>query len=291
MVLSLLRQEWKPLFYILSGSLIYSAGFNLFILPCDLYSGGFLGLAQLLLKGLHAAIPAASSLPLDNGTVYFLLNLPLLVLGYRAFGLPFIIKTIICVGVYSFFLSAIPIPDAPYLPEEVASCIAGGVICGIGAGITLLSKGSGGGEEILGLLLMKKYHSFSIGKLANITNTFIFGACLYLFDLSTTVYSIFFTVIYFVVLDRVHLQNITMTMLIITKKDGMEQLIFDLVHRGCTTMGGIGAYTGEKVHVLLTVVSKEEAMTLRPALAAKDPDVFIIEDESVSIRGNFQKRL
>ena len=138
---------------------------------------------------------------------------------------------------------------------------------------------------------MKKYHSFSIGKLANFTNTFIFGACLYHFDLSTTVYSIFFTVIYFVVLDRVHLQNITMTMLIITKKDGMEQLIFDLVHRGCTTMGGIGAYTGEKVHVLLTVVSKEEAMTLRPALAEKDPDVFIIEDESVSIRGNFQKRL
>ena len=50
------------------------------------------------------------------------------------------------------------------MPENITACIAGGVLCGIGAGITLLSKGSGGGEEILGLLLMQKYKSMSVGK-------------------------------------------------------------------------------------------------------------------------------
>lgn len=48
-----------------------------------------------------------------------------------------------------------PVPEKSFLPENITACIAGGVLCGIGAGITLLSKGSGGGEEILGLLLMQ----------------------------------------------------------------------------------------------------------------------------------------
>ena len=60
------------------------------------------------------------------------------------------------------------------MPENITACIAGGVLCGIGAGITLLSKGSGGGEEILGLLLMQKYKSMSVGKIFNIINVFVF---------------------------------------------------------------------------------------------------------------------
>lgn len=65
-----------------------------------------------------------------------------------------------------------------FLPENITACIAGGVLCGIGAGITLLSKGSGGGEEILGLLLMQKYKSMSVGKIFNIIN--VFTTCMYI---------------------------------------------------------------------------------------------------------------
>jgi len=49
------------------------------------------------------------------------------------------------------------------------------VICGIGAGMTLLSGGSGGGEEILGLLLMQKHSNLSVGKVSAMLNIFILG--------------------------------------------------------------------------------------------------------------------
>ena len=74
-----------------------------------------------------------------------------------------------------------------------------------------------------------------------------------------------------------------MTMLIISKKEQLEDLIFKIK--------GIGAYSGEETNILLTVVSKDEALILRKILCDYDENVFIIEDESINVVGNFQKRL
>lgn len=283
--------DFKAMGYILGGSLIYSVGFNMFILPCHLYNGGFLGISQIMIHFLDEVLGMDLSSGNYTGIIYFLLNLPLLFISMKRFGGDFIVKTIVCVICYSLLLSAVPIPDHSYLPENITAAIAGGVLCGIGAGVTLLSKGSGGGEEILGLLLMQKYKNMSVGKVFNIINVFVFATCAYIYDISASVYSIFFAVVTAVVIDRVHLQNITMTMLIITKKDQIEDLIFETVHRGVTKIKGVGAYSGEATNVLLTVVSKDEAIVLRKVLCEADESVFIIEDESISVVGNFQKRL
>lgn len=283
--------DYKILAYIIGGSLLYSIGLNLFIMPTGLYNGGFLGLSQLIVWGIDTLTGLTLSQSNAIGTVYFLLNVPLLYISLQKFGGDFIIKTIFCVICYSVLLSMVPIPDHTVLPENITAAVAGGVLCGIGAGITLLSKGSGGGEEILGLLLMQKYPHMSVGKVFTIINIFVFTACIIIYDISAGVYSILFAAVTALVIDRVHLQNITMTMMIITKKDGVEDLVFQTVHRGVTTIQGIGAYSGEPTHILLTVVAKNEALSLRKVLAEYDPDVFIIEDESINVIGNFKKRL
>ena len=113
---------------------------------------------------------------------------------------------------------------------------------------------------------MQKYKSMSVGKIFNIINVFVFTTCMYIYDISSGVYSIFFAVVTAVVIDRVHLQNITMTMLIISKKEQLEDLIFKAVHRGVTKIKGIGAYSGEETNILLTVVSKDEALILLDVL-------------------------
>lgn len=283
--------DYKVLGYIIGGSLLYSVGFNVFIMPAHLYNGGFLGLSQLLIWFIDTITGLTLSQSNAIGTIYFLLNVPLLYISLKKFGGDFIIKTIFCVVCYSVLLSLVPIPDHSYLPENITAAVTGGILCGIGAGITLLSKGSGGGEEILGLLLMQKYPSMSVGKVFTIINVFVFSACILIYDISAGVYSILFAAVTALVIDRVHLQNVTMTMMIITKKDGVEDLVFNTVHRGVTTIQGTGAYSGEPTHILLTVVAKNEALVLRKVLAEYDPDVFIIEDESINVIGNFKKRL
>ena len=71
-------------------------------------------------------------------------------------------------------MTVVPIADHLLVDEHLTACVAGGVICGIGAGMTLLSGGSGGGEEILGLLLMQKHSNLSVGKVSAMLNIFYF---------------------------------------------------------------------------------------------------------------------
>lgn len=281
----------KSLSLIIGGSLVYSIGFNMFILPCNLYNGGFLGIAQLLGYFMRNILGLSFVTDSYIGIIYFLLNIPLMLLAIRKFGKDFLVKSAVCITSYSVLLSLVPVAEYNYLPDTITACLAGGILCGLGCGMTLMSKGSGGGEGILGLLLMHRYHNMSVGKVFNIINIFVFGSCILLYDVAAAVYSIFFAVITSVVLDKAYLPSITVTMIVITKIDLIEEVIFAAVHRGVTKIKGIGAYSGEDTNVLLTVVSKVESMKLRHLLEECDPNIFIIEYENVSVIGNFEKRL
>lgn len=282
----------SELLLIAFGSLLFSASMNLLIVPSGMYNGGFLGIAQLI--RIFGADAIAKIFPAGGdpaGAIYFLLNVPLLLLSFKQFGHYFFAKTVFCVFCYSFLLGAIPIPAAPLLDENIALCLIGGLACGAGAAITLIAGCSGGGEEILGLLFSRRWSSFSVGKFSILLNVFVYGIGFFCFDLQTVVYSIIFSCITFLTLDRVHLQNVMMTMIIVTKQQGLEQTIFDCVHRGVTTWDGRGGYSGEPSYVLMTVVSKKEAIMLRELLKEVDPSIFIIFNEDVSVTGNFQKRI
>lgn len=281
----------KSFSLIIGGSLVYSIGFNMFILPCNLYNGGFLGIAQLLGYFMRNILGLSFVTDSYIGIIYFLLNIPLMLLAIRKFGKDFLVKSAVCITSYSVLLSLVPVAEYNYLPDTITACLAGGILCGLGCGMTLMSKGSGGGEGILGLLLMHRYHNMSVGKVFNIINIFVFGSCILLYDVAAAVYSIFFAVITSVVLDKAYLPSITVTMIVITKIDLVEEVIFAAVHRGVTKIKGIGAYSGEDTNVLLTVVSKVESMKLRHLLEECDPNIFIIEYENVSVIGNFEKRL
>lgn len=260
-------------------------------MPVGLYNGGFLGIAQLIRQFMESFFGISFGNTNIAGTLYFILNIPLLMISLRRFGKEFLAKTIYCVCWYSLFLTFVPIADHLIVDEHLTACIAGGVICGIGAGMTLLSGGSGGGEEILGLLLMQKHSNLSVGKVSAVMNIFIFGTCAIVFSISQAIYSVLFTGIVYYVLDKVHLQNIMLTMLIITKKHGLEKMIFEKVNRGVTKWNAYGAYKNEEREILMTVVSKSEFLQLRRMLLAADPEIFIIIEENVYVVGNFEKRL
>ena len=195
-----------------------------------------------------------------------------------------------CIACYSIFLALIPIPAEVLFDEYLAACVIGGLVCGVGAGMTLTAGCSGGGEEILGLLCVQKKPDFSVGRIAMILNVFVYGIGLLLFEQDVVVYSIIFRLHHLPDSGPMHLQNVMVTMLIITKSEAMEQLVFR--YAGLRSdEDHAGAYSNEPSDLLLTVVSKKEALHLRKILRKEDPNSFIIMDEDVSVAGNFQKRL
>ena len=276
---------------IIVGSFLFSIAINLFIVPSNLYNGGFLGMSQVIRHVLVYYFHIDFGNFDISGILYFLINIPILYMSYSKIGRSFFVKTILSVFVNTFFLSIIRSPEIPLVNDILSACIIGGIIAGFGMGITLRAGGSGGGLDVIGVYYTKKYPDFSVGRISITFNLFVYGVCALLFNIPTVIYSIIYTTFSYLICDKTHYQNIMVTIMIFTKVDGIENLILDKLNRGVTSWQGSGAYTREDTKVLLTVASKYEATFIRKNIKKIDANAFIIINEGVSVIGNFEKRL
>ncbi|WP_297417239.1 YitT family protein [Clostridium sp.] len=279
------------IYYIILGSFLFSVAVNLFIVPSNLYNGGFLGMSQVIRYILVRYMNINFGDFDISGLLYFLINIPILYIAYSKIGKRFFLKTIIAVFFTTTFLSVIWIPKVPLVNDVLSACIIGGIISGLGMGITLRSGGSGGGLDVIGIYYAKKYSNFSVGRISITFNLFVYGACVLLFNIPTVIYSVIYTTFASLICDKTHYQNIMVTIMIFTKVEGVDKLIIDQLNRGVTCWKGNGAYTYEGTNILVTVASKYEAVFIRKVVKEADPNAFIILNEGVSVIGNFEKRL
>ena len=275
-------------FRIIVGSFLNAAGFNLFIVPFGLFSGGVIGAAQLI------CIPIANLFHLNSehlvSITYFLLNIPLLWLAWHDLGKAFLLKTILGVVSLAAFLCLIP-TSVVLIEDELASVLLGGLISGVGIGQVLTAGGSCGGADILGVWAVKRIHAKSVGSISLGMNAAIYFLLLLYFSFETFVYSIIYLVVFSLALDHAHYQNINLRLMIFTKYDGIDQSIIEKTGRGVTEWTGMGAFTKEKTHILITCINKYEYNSFMSLIHAIDPQAFIISDENVHISGNFERRL
>ncbi|MEJ2673567.1 MAG: YitT family protein, partial [Deltaproteobacteria bacterium] len=120
------------------GSLIFVIGLNGILVPHGFLSGGVVGLSLLL----HYLVPVA-----NVGVVYFLVNIPLFVLGWFNISRRFMLYTLFGLLFFSL-LAATYFPVLPQIKDPILAALAGGVICGTGEGLILRSLGSAGGTDI-----------------------------------------------------------------------------------------------------------------------------------------------
>ena len=273
------------------GNLTYAMGVNLMINPIHLYSGGFTGIAQLirtfLLDFVHIPqIPGVDYM----GIIYFLINVPFFLMAYRVMGRKFCITTLISIAMASAFLGIIPVPATPIVEDRILASVVGGLGSGFGAGLVLRAGSSQGGQDLIGVCLAKTHPDFNVGAIGIVISVCIYTICLFMYDIQTVLYSIIFAVVTGVLIDKVHTQNIKIECMIFTKKEGLVDAIMNELNRGVTTWEGMGAFTKEDSHIIVTVISKYEETHLREIIARIDPDAFMIITDNARVAGNFQKR-
>lgn len=293
MLYNTLHNRWLRIVAAVAGELIAAAALNLFIVPLHLYTGGAMGVCQLIrtLLQTHMGLDFG---PYDiAGILYFLVNIPILLIGYKDLGRGLIVKTIICTVSYSLFYSLIPIPSAPIVGDYLTACLLGGILTGVGSGIVLTCGCSSGGLDVIGLCLSKRGSSFTVGRFSLTFNVFLYTACLILFSPEVAIYSVIYNFFTSMVLDRMHQQNVNVMAMIFTHADEhlLGQFIIDNLGRGVTYWNGTGAYTGKDVHVLCVSLSKYEIEELLHAVRSIDPQAFLTVQEGVRIYGNFRKKL
>lgn len=274
--------------YILIGNLIYAFSVNMMITPAGLYNGGFLGIAQLLrylfTQVLMVPIPQGMDI---TGIIYFVLNVPLFLYSYKVMGRSFSAMTILSIGISSLFFSFVPVPEVPLVEDRLTACVVGGVIGGIGTGLILRGGSSTGGSDIIGVCLSKTHPDMSVGKINIGTNLIIYAICLAVFDVQTAIYSFIYTTVRSTYVDRMHTQNINVCVKIVTKEQGIDQAINEKMNRGVTVWTATGAYTGDDVEMLYTVVSRYELHHLVGIVREIDKKAFITYSDGEHVIGNY----
>lgn len=273
------------------GALLFAGAINIFIVPMGLYNGGFVGISQLIRTIMERYFGIVITSFDVSGVLYFLLNVPLLWLAYKEMSRSFLYKTAYTVALQTVLLTIIPIPSTPLITDMLTACILGGIIAGTGAGLVLRAGSSGGGQDILGVYFSKRRPDFTVGKLSIMINIGVYAVCALMFNGTVVIYSLIYTFISSMMVDKVHTQNISSTITIFSKKDNIQKELMQKANRGVTYWKGVGAYTDETTNVLVIVSSKYEINKMKQIIRELDPNAFIIVNEGTRIYGNFEKRL
>lgn len=286
------KQRYVELLNVLGGCTLYSLGVNIIIVPLGLYNGGFMGVAQLLrtfvTDFLHVPVPSTLDLA---GIIYFAINIPLIYMGYRIMGRQFAVKGLVTLVFLTVVMTLVPIPAKPVIEDYLTACIVGGLVVGTGTGMVLRGRSSAGGQDILGVCFAKRFPNISVGTINIIMNFFVYAVCLFLFDIQIVVYSLIYTTVLAMALDRVHIQNINTSVMIFTKKTGIAEAIMAQTGRGVTDWSGEGAYTKQASYILFVMISKYEMEQIKQIVLEIDPHAFMVFSEGCSVIGNFEKRL
>ena len=276
---------------VIVGNILFAVGVNMIISPMNLYSSGFTGISMLLrlfvVEYLHfPQIPGVDYL----GIIYYILNVPLFIVGYKVLGKQLCITSMISIGIASLAMALVPVMKQPIFDDYLTACLVGGLVSGTGAGIVLRGGTSGGGQDIIGMALSKTHPNFSVGKISIAINAVVYGLCFFLFDIRIVVYSMIYAVANALALDYQHTQNRNVQVMIFTKKEGITDKVLNEVRRGVTYWRGAGGYTNEDTYILMTMVTKYELPGLIEIIKSVDPQAFVMVNEGTKIFGNFEKR-
>ena len=105
------------------------------------------------------------------------------------------------------------------------------------------------------------------------------------------IYSLIFMTMQSLAADKLHVQNINVSAMIFSKKEGIAKAVMEEMHRGVTDWVGEGAYTQKESYVLYIVISKYEMSQLKEIVHKVDPNAFVIFTEGIIVDGNFEKRI
>jgi uncharacterized membrane-anchored protein YitT (DUF2179 family) len=277
---SALAIAWN-LFLLTFGAAVFSVGVNCIVLGKGLIAGGISGLALLAyyLTGV-----------LGPGIIYFLLTLPLMVLGWVTLSRRFILYTLYGMGVLSLFMYLFPMKVL--IPDPLLAAVFGGAVMGAGSGIMLRSVGSAGGTDILAIWLNQKYN-LRIGQFNFLFNLAVFSTGLAFYDVTLALYSIILAFTNSLLMDYflALFNQRKMVFIISNKPDAIAKDIITRLHRGATFLHGTGAYTGRERRVILTITNTMQIKRLEELVFSHDPNAFFVVENTFNVLGEgFSRR-
>ena len=259
------------------GSAIMAVGVSSFLLPNQLSSGGFSGVATITYYLLK----------IPMGVMIMALNIPLfLFAGYRL-GKEFFIKSLIGTFSLSIFIDILD-KYPPITTDRFLACIYGGVIIGIGTALILRVDASTGGTELIANII-KTYNPYiSMSKYLTIIDIVIIGLNVVFFKhIEIGLYSAIAIYLYGQMIDIIFegVHYTKLLFIISDKNDQISQAISDKVKRGVTGLYGKGMYRDKDKLVLICAASRGDVSEIKDIANGIDRNCFIVITNSREVLG------
>lgn len=288
-IIKLIDWNYKDFIKMLLGSIMFCLAVNIFVVPNNLYTGGVLGIAQLI----RSIVIEIFKLKINfdfSGLLYYVLNVPLFILAYKKLSKTFFIRTLLVITIQTLMLSLIP--TVGVVDDVLTNVLVGALLGGAGLGIVLSTGASTGGTDIIGLVLAKKNNNLSVGKLGLTVNVFTYSVAGIMFGLETMIYSIIYSFIDSFTIDKMHEQNICSTAFIFCKKNpkDINNYIKNDLGRDFTYWDAKGGYDDSRTYIIYTAMSKYELVKLEKKIKECDFNAFMVKSDGVGIKGEFEKK-
>jgi len=246
------------------------------LIPNKLLGAGVSGVAIII----HYLFPSA-----DVGITYFLLNIPLMFIGWFSISKRFMLYTIFGMAFFSLAAVIIKTPPVP-LKDPILVAVFAGVVCGAGAGIVLRSLGSAGGVDILATYANKQF-GLRPGLTSLFVNAVVIMIGAYFFGLQIALYSLIYVFTSSKALDAVltGFNQRLSTMVISDKYKEIAEEIFKKVNRGATFLQAQGAYSGDPKEVIFTITTLTELPKLKNVIFNIDPEAFVVVNSTLEVIG------
>ena len=271
----------KRYFLISVSCLIYAAGISLFIDPNNMAPGGLSGLSVMLNRIFHC----------ETGTLYFLLNVPVMILGIKKFGIKFTASTLYAILMVSMGTNWFGTFNAA-TTEPFLGAIFGGVLIAVGIGFVFRNNATTGGIDIIVKCLRNKIPHLKTGTLMLILDAIIVCLSGIVFgDINSILYSIIAVYTTSYVLDIIlygH-DEAKLIYIISDKSDKITTRMLKDIGLGITLLEGRGAYENKDKKIIMCVVRKQLAYKVEEILKQVDSSAFMIITNATEIYGEGYK--
>lgn len=277
-----LKQTLAAFLLMSLGSGLVAVGVYFFKFPNHFSMGGVSGLSILL----GQLIPSRVVTPATINTVITLL---FLALGFLVLDKSFGLRTVYCSLLYSGIIQLLeevcPL-SRPLTDEKMLELFFAVLLPALGAAILFNMDASTGGTDIMAMIL-KKYSGLDVGRALLLSDVAIAAFALLVFDIETGLFSLLGLALKSVLVDTViESLNRKKSFTVVTHTpEPVCRFINGELHRGATVWKGQGAYTGQEQYIILTALSRQQAVQLRNYLKRTDPHAFMLITNSSEIFG------
>ena len=278
---SSVKDSIKEYLFVIIGAAVIAFGFNVFLFPNQVASGGVSGISTIL-HGMFGW---------NAGIVQYAFNIPLFIAGVLVLGKKFGIKSFIGTIALPFFVILTAGWDAWTLNPLLGS-IFGGIVVGLGIGLVFKGNASTGGTDLLAQIITK-FTGLTLGTSVLFIDGVIAVSAAIVFDLEKGLFALIGLYVTTKTIDIVQLgfSQSKMVYIITRKETEVRDAIYKEVNRGITKLPAYGGYTGEERPVLMVVVYQTEFTKLKQVLKAVDPEAFVIVSDAYEVLGEGFKKV